>query len=67
MFLPQLRDEHEFRGMLRMGETQYKFLVESVRGELTKQHTQMRPPVTVEEKVSITLTYLAYGMYRTVN
>lgn len=49
--------------MLRMGERQYKFLVERVRPELTKQWTHMTCPITVEEKVSATLTYLAYGRF----
>lgn len=44
-----------------MGETEYNFLVERLRPEITKQTTQMRPPVSVEEKTSVTLTYLAYG------
>lgn len=50
-----------------MGEMQYKFLLERLRPELTKQITTMRPPVTVEEKLSITLSYLAYGRCRHVH
>lgn len=63
MLYLQLRDEYEFRGMVRMSEEQYKFLVERLRPELTKEYTQMWPPVSVEEKVTVTLTYLAYGTY----
>lgn len=44
-----------------MNERQYKYLVEKLRPELTKEFTQLRGPVSVEENVTLTLTYLAYS------
>lgn len=63
----QLRDEFEFRGMLRMAEDQYQTIVNKVRPIIEREWTQLRPPITAEEKVSVTLTYLAYGEHKRKN
>lgn len=47
--------------MLQMGEEQYQTIVTKVRPIIEREWTQLRPPVTAEEKVSVTLTYMAYG------
>lgn len=47
--------------MLRMGQNQYKRLVDKLTAVLKKENTTFRPAVTVDERLSVTLTYLAYG------
>ncbi|KAL4084157.1 hypothetical protein QTP88_027990 [Uroleucon formosanum] len=44
-----------------MDETTFQSLLEMIRPKITKQDTNMRPSVTAEERLIVTLRYLATG------
>ena len=54
-------DKDEYRRMLRMSTDAFYELVELVRPLIEKHFTDMRVPIPVEERLSITLNYLATG------
>ena len=54
-------DTAEFRAMLRMTSETYQVLIEKVRPYIEKRDTFYRKCISVEERVSITLKYLATG------
>lgn len=65
-FLPppwQLGDVDEFRMTLRMPPDVYENLLETVRPYITKEHTNYRPCISAEERLSLTMRYLAQGRY----
>ena len=51
----------------RMRKETFEFLCNRLRNYITKQHTNMRQPISVEEQVAVTLWYLSTGSgFRTV-
>lgn len=61
VFTLQLKDEFEYRAMMRMDVDQFLRLADILRPHIKRQDTRLRISVSVEERLSITLTYLAYG------
>lgn len=57
----RVHEPADFRNYLRMDDNTFKLLVELVRPKISKQTTIMRDPVSVEERLSVTLRYLATG------
>lgn len=56
-------DVDEFRATLRMPPDIYEELLEAVRPQITYQHTNYRPAISAEERLSLTMRYLALGRY----
>ena len=57
----QYDDIEEFQATLRMPPDVFNQLLEIVRPYITKKHTNMRSPISAEERLTITLRYLALG------
>lgn len=47
---------------LRMPPHVYGNLLELVRPEIEKRHTNCRPPISAETRLTLTLRYLALGI-----
>ena len=60
----QLHDRENYRRFLRMDSTTFGELVKLVTPSLEKKCTRLRIPLSVEEKLAITLRYLATGESR---
>jgi len=56
-----LSDDTDYRGYLRMDASVFGELLERVRPLIEKQTTNFRSPVSAEERLSITLRFLATG------
>jgi hypothetical protein len=46
---------------MRMDCLTYRHLVNLVKGEISKSHSRFRQPISAEERVALTLRYLAHG------
>ena len=57
----RLHDEEEFRRYLRINTEAYTELIEKVRPVITDKTTFMRKPISAEEKLAVTLRFLATG------
>ncbi|XP_057302741.1 uncharacterized protein LOC130636907 [Hydractinia symbiolongicarpus] len=57
----RLQDTEHFRYYLRMNTETFVELLEKVRPYITKQTTSCRKPISAEEKLSVTLRFLATG------
>lgn len=56
-------DVDEFRATLRMPPDVYEELLELVRPMITYKNTNYRLAISAEERLSITIRYLALGVY----
>ena len=56
-----LEDEEGYRKFMRLNKHQFHEILELVRPAITRQDTNMRKAVTAEERLAITLRYLATG------
>lgn len=56
-------DVEEFCRMLRMPPQVFDDLLKEVRHHITRLNTRYRQSISPEERLSITLKYLATGMY----
>jgi len=54
-------DKSSFRNFFRMDDESFRFLITSVSPKLTKSNTIMRQSVSANERLSVTLRYLATG------
>lgn len=54
-------EPEEFRNYLRMSQTLYNNLLHLVTPKLEKQDTVMRKAISVDERLKVTLRYLATG------
>ncbi|KAM4049198.1 uncharacterized protein ACNLHF_007157 [Anomaloglossus baeobatrachus] len=61
--LRELQDTHphDFRNYLRMSEEYFLYIVSKVKPYIARKDTVMRPAVPVEERVAVTLRFLATG------
>lgn len=57
----QANDAEEFRTALRMPKRVYDQLLELVRPHLTKKFSNFRGPILADQRLAITLRYLAFG------
>ena len=57
----RLEDAEGFRRYLRMNSISFARLFELVGPKITKQRTRLREPIPAEEKLAITLRFLATG------
>ncbi|XP_060868606.1 uncharacterized protein LOC132943589 [Metopolophium dirhodum] len=59
----ELRDsENLFNAYTRMSTTTFDYIVESIKPELNLKSTNFRDPISVEERLLVTLRYLATGL-----
>lgn len=56
-------DRDEFCRMLRMPPAVFEEILEEIRPHIARRNTRLCPCVSAEERLSITLKYLATGMY----
>ena len=62
LLIPQLRsNDGHFKNFLRMSEDSYQLLLSLVEPLIRKQNTRLRRALTANEKLSLTLRYLATG------
>ena len=62
------RGEHWWRENLRMHKSTFLFLCNELREHIQRQDTVMRQPITVEERVALTIWRLGTGAeYRTIS
>lgn len=54
-------DEEDFQNYYRMKEACYEHLLQMIKPYLEKQDTCMRKAITAEERLAVTLRYLATG------
>lgn len=61
--LKELRtsEPSDFKNYLRMDSNSFNLLLELVRAKITKQDTILREAISAEERLTITLRYLATG------
>lgn len=59
--LLQREDPMEFASMLRMDSDTYHWLLEKVAPLIQREDTHYRKAIPADQKLSITLTYLAVG------
>ncbi|KAM4034741.1 LOW QUALITY PROTEIN: uncharacterized protein ACNLHF_021427 [Anomaloglossus baeobatrachus] len=61
--LRELQERHpnDFQNYLRMSENSFKFLLQRVEHQISRQNTVMRAAVTSVERLSVTLRFLATG------
>ncbi|XP_069608213.1 uncharacterized protein [Ranitomeya imitator] len=52
---------HDFKNYLRMSEDSFNFLLEAVEPYIRRQNTRMRAAVPVDERLAVTLRFLATG------
>ncbi|KAM4026827.1 uncharacterized protein ACNLHF_022691 [Anomaloglossus baeobatrachus] len=57
----QENNPHDFRNYLRMSEESFKLILESVKPYIQRQNTRMRAAVPAEERLAVTLRFLATG------
>ncbi|CAG2211064.1 unnamed protein product [Mytilus edulis] len=61
-------DSDSFRNFLRVSPQQFAYLLDMVKDSITKCSTNMRTCITAEERLSLTLRYLATGeSYRSLS
>jgi hypothetical protein len=58
----QLEDAQQFRNFTRMSAVEVQSLVNMLGSVLGKQDTAMRKAISLEERVIVTLRFLATGM-----
>lgn len=56
-----LEDEPAYRDFLRLNKSQFKFVVAKIRPFIEKRNTTMRLSIPPEERLAVTLRYLAAG------
>lgn len=56
----QLEDPQEFRGMKRMTEDTFKYLLRWITPRISKKKTKFRPTISANVRLTIFLHYLAY-------
>ncbi|CAH1987006.1 unnamed protein product [Acanthoscelides obtectus] len=63
LFLNDLMQEDgaQFRNFTRMSSDDFFYLLESIRDKITRSDTHFRKAITAEERLAITLRYLATG------
>lgn len=64
LFLNNMAEEEEnghFRNFTRMSTTDFNFLLDSIRDEISRNDTKFRRAITAQERLAITLRYLATG------
>ena len=61
VFFWQLGCVEDFRRTTRMGPGVHHELLELLRPHITRQRTNFREPISAEERLSLTLRYLANG------
>ncbi|XP_068092062.1 putative nuclease HARBI1 [Hyperolius riggenbachi] len=61
--IQELRENNpeDFRNYMRMTDASYNHLLERLRSRITKQDTVMRAAITAEQRLSVTLRFLATG------
>ncbi|KAM4015345.1 uncharacterized protein ACNLHF_002001 [Anomaloglossus baeobatrachus] len=57
----QEKNPHDFRNYLRMSEESFKFLLETITPVIKRKDTAMRAAVPVDERLAVTLRFLATG------
>lgn len=57
----QYEDLECYKNYLRMDEATFKFVVSKVSGFITKQTTHLRNPISAEDRLMVTLRFLATG------
>ncbi|KAM4044853.1 uncharacterized protein ACNLHF_008739 [Anomaloglossus baeobatrachus] len=57
----QEHNPHDFRNYLRMSESSFSYLLEKVRPYIQRNNTVMRQAVPVDERLGVTLRFLATG------
>jgi hypothetical protein len=60
---PQLGSHDEFRATLRMPPDVYEELLNMVSPVIRRQNTNFRMSISPEERLSMTMRYLALGMF----
>jgi len=56
-------DETNYYNFFRMSVSDFNFLLEKVKNNITKQDTVMRPAIPPNDRLALTLRFLATGMY----
>lgn len=54
-------DSNDFKNFIRMDEESFNFILSAIRPDIEKQDTRMRAAINPEEKLSVTLRFLATG------
>jgi len=58
-----LTDTASYRNFLRMDNESFTILLHDVSPLISKLETNMRQPISAEERLSVTLRYLATGKF----
>lgn len=58
-------DPSSFRALLRMNEDTFNFILQRMRPRITRQDTTMRASIPAEDRLAVTLRFLATGMLST--
>ena len=59
-------DSASFKNYLRVDHGQFLHLLALVRGTISKDATNMRNPISAEERLAVTLRFLATGKLRLI-
>lgn len=57
----ELEDPQSYRNYLRMDNETFRYLASKVAALIKKQKTHLRNPISVDERLSVTLRFLATG------
>lgn len=57
----QIEDTKSYKNYLRMDEDTFKFVASKVAPFISRQSTHLRNPISVEERLMVTLRFLATG------
>ena len=56
-----LEDETSYRDFFRMDKHQFRFIADVVGPRISKQDTKLRPSIKPQERLAVTLRFLATG------
>ena len=54
-------EPQDFQLFLRLDVSSYEEILSMIKGDITKQGTNMRDPITASDRLNVTLRYLATG------
>ena len=55
----------DYRNLLRMDDDTFHMLLSMVEPNITRQRSRLRHPISARERLTVTLRYLATGVYHT--